>query len=56
MKTIAATVLLSCCSCCAFAQDKRAISAAEAQFMHSGPPKRGTRKGEPAATCCTIVS
>ena len=30
MKTIAATVLLSCCSCCAFAQDKRAISAAEA--------------------------
>ena len=30
MKTIAATVLLSCCSCSAFAQDKRAISAAEA--------------------------
>ena len=30
MKMIAATVLLSCCSCCAFAQDKRAISAAEA--------------------------
>ena len=30
MKTIAATLLLSCCSCCAFAQDKRAISAAEA--------------------------
>ena len=29
MKTIAATVLLSCCSCCAFAQDKWAISAAE---------------------------
>ena len=29
MKTIAATVLLTCCSCCAFAQDKRAISAAE---------------------------
>ena len=29
MKTIAATVLLSFCSYCAFAQDKRAISAAE---------------------------
>ena len=24
--------------------------------LHSGPSKRGTRKGEPAATCCTIVS
>ena len=30
MKRIAPTVLLSWCSCCAFAQDKRAISAAEA--------------------------
>ena len=30
METIAAAVLLSFCSCCAFAQDKRAISAAEA--------------------------
>jgi hypothetical protein len=30
MKTIAATFLLACCSCCAFAQDKAALSAAEA--------------------------
>jgi hypothetical protein len=30
MKMIAPTALLSCYSCCAFAQDKRAISAAEA--------------------------
>ena len=30
MKTIVAMLLLSCCSCCAFAQDKRTISAAEA--------------------------
>jgi hypothetical protein len=30
MKTIAAALLLSCCSCCAFGQDKAAVSAAEA--------------------------
>jgi hypothetical protein len=30
MKTIAATLLLSCCSCCALGQDKAAIAAAEA--------------------------
>jgi hypothetical protein len=30
MKTIAAIFLLSCCSCSAFAQDKEALSAAEA--------------------------
>ena len=30
MKTTAAIFLLSCCSCCAFGQDKAAVSAAEA--------------------------
>jgi hypothetical protein len=30
MKNIVAILLLSCCSCCAFAQDKAALSAAEA--------------------------
>lgn len=30
MKTIAATLLLSCCSCCALGQDKVAVAAAEA--------------------------
>jgi hypothetical protein len=29
MKTIAAILLLSCCSCCAFGQDKAVVSAAE---------------------------